>query len=83
MAGGGLFGRIFQQFFNDVAVKHLARSSLFQRFAMRTHENVTKIKDVASTGANTIGNKVEKSGNTFSDFSKAFADEIKKDLRMK
>ena len=36
----GLFGRVFQYLVNEVAVKGLAESQTFQRFAMRTHQSV-------------------------------------------
>jgi len=76
----GLFGRVFQYLVNEVAVKSLANSQLFQRFAMRTHLGVEKSKKLVNKQAENLGDNMSDFKGNASAFGRALKQEIEKDL---
>lgn len=75
------FQRLVSYVVNDVAVKTLANSRAFQRFALKTHYHVEDAKTMASTGANTLASLIEKNAPKVKEFSSALKDEIARDIK--
>ena len=76
----GLFGRVFQYLVNEVAVKSLAESRAFQRFALRSHQQVEQTKTAITKGADSLHGNLKHVQSGFSEFKTALGEEIKKDI---
>ena len=76
----GLFGRVAQYLMNEVVVKQLANSRIFQSFAMRTHKGVESIKKGAVSSQEQMQNNAKNATSSLAQFSKALKEEVSKDL---
>lgn len=75
------FQRLVSYVVNDVAVKALANSRAFQRFALKTHYHVEDAKTMASTGADTLSSMIERNAPKVREFTSALQQEISKDIK--
>lgn len=78
-----LFQRIAQYLANEVITKNLARSHTFQRFAVRTHEHVSKTQELAKEQqkhATKSFNATSKQAAAKLDKHKSFASALKDEL---
>ncbi|GLD96638.1 hypothetical protein PINS_up005322 [Pythium insidiosum] len=75
------FQRLVSYVVNDVAVKTLANSRAFQRFALKTHYHVEDAKHLASTGAESLSSAIQKNAPKVKEFASALKDEIARDLK--
>jgi hypothetical protein len=79
------FQRFVSMVINDVAVKSLANSRAFQRFALKTHYHVEDAKNLATTGVDTLHSTISKNAPKIkqftSDFTTALKEELAKDAK--
>lgn len=73
--------RLVSYVINDVAVKALANSRAFQRFALKTHYHVEDAKTLTSKGADSLVSTLEKNVPKIKEFAAAFKEEVAKDLK--
>lgn len=76
----GLFGKIFEHVFKEVATKHLAKSQTFQNLAMKTHRNVEQSKKILSKSSDELHGKMGRATSNLSEFRNALREEFKKDF---
>ncbi|CAH0479321.1 unnamed protein product [Peronospora belbahrii] len=75
------FQRLVSYVINDVAVKALSNSRVFQRLALKTHYHIEDAKTVASTSADVLKNSLENYAPKIKEFGDVFREELARDMK--